>query len=67
MSDHFRQENFLYLDAAVLLGEKQHRPAPVRNTAVSCEHYACLRLLMRAAGVPARVVTGLPGQRGETN
>lgn len=63
---HFRQENFVYTLKPPLLG-----PDPVDEFLFDtrrgfCEHYtAAFVALMRAAGVPARIVNGYQG--GEIN
>lgn len=63
---HFRQENFVYTLKPPLLG-----PDPVDEFLFDtrrgfCEHYsAAFVTLMRAAGVPARIVNGYQG--GEVN
>jgi transglutaminase-like putative cysteine protease len=64
--DHFRNEPFVYTLAAPLL---EHEPVDQFLFDVRrgfCEHYASsFVLLLRAAGIPARVVTGYQG--GEMN
>ncbi len=64
--DHFHNEPFVYTLAAPLL---EHEPVDQFLFDVRrgfCEHYASsFVLLLRAAGIPARVVTGYQG--GEMN
>lgn len=62
----FRRENFSYTLAAPLLGMHSVDDFLYRSQAGFCEHYAsAFVFLMRAADVPARVVTGYQG--GEVN
>lgn len=64
--DHFRQEAFFYTLKPPLLGEHAVDDFLFRSRRGFCEHYAsAFVVLMRAAGVPARVVTGYQG--GERN
>lgn len=63
---HFRQEAFFYTLKPPLLGEHSADDFLFRSRRGFCEHYAsAFVVLMRAAGVPARVVTGYQG--GELN
>ena len=62
----FRNENFYYTLRPPLLGENAIDEFLFGSRRGFCEHYASAYVfLMRAAGVPARVVTGYQG--GETN
>lgn len=63
---HFRQENFVYTLAPPLLGDDPVDEFLFDTRRGFCEHYtAAFVTLMRAAGVPARVVNGYQG--GEVN
>lgn len=63
---HFRNENFVYTLRPPLLGEEAMDEFLFASRRGFCEHYASAFVtLMRAAGVPARVVTGYQG--GEVN
>ena len=63
---HFRRENFFYTLAPPALGEEAVDEFLFATRRGFCEHYAgAFTFLMRAAGVPARVVTGYQG--GEYN
>jgi transglutaminase-like putative cysteine protease len=63
---HFRGEAFFYTLNPPLLGESSVDDFLFRTRRGFCEHYAsAFVFLMRAAGVPARVVTGYQG--GERN
>ncbi|HXF67685.1 MAG TPA: DUF3488 and transglutaminase-like domain-containing protein [Burkholderiales bacterium] len=62
----FRAQNFLYTLSPALLGEHPVDDFLFRTREGFCEHYAsAFVVLMRAAGIPARVVTGYLG--GEVN
>ena len=63
----FNQENFVYTLQPPLLAQASGMDDFLFNTRRGfCEHYAsAFTLLMRAAGIPARVVTGYQG--GELN
>ncbi len=62
----FRNENFVYTLSPPLLGEQPVDEFLFRTRRGFCEHYAsAFTVLMRAAGIPARVVTGYLG--GEVN
>ena len=62
----FTHENFIYTLEPPLLGADAVDQFLYRTRAGFCEHYAgAFVFLMRAAGVPARVVTGYQG--GEIN
>ena len=64
--DHFRQENFFYTLQPPLLEKNAVDDFLFNSRRGFCEHYASAYVvLMRAAGVPARVVTGYQG--GEIN
>ncbi|MBI3140928.1 MAG: DUF3488 domain-containing transglutaminase family protein [Rhodocyclales bacterium] len=64
--DHFRRESFAYTLNPPLLGEDSVDEFLFGTRRGFCEHYAAaFVLLMRAGGVPARVVTGYQG--GERN
>lgn len=66
MLDHFRQEKFFYTLTPPLLGENSIDQFLFETRRGFCEHYASAFVFaMRAAGVPARVVTGYQG--GEEN
>ncbi|MBS1197365.1 MAG: Transglutaminase-like protein [Proteobacteria bacterium] len=63
---HFRQEKFFYTLRPPLLGTEPMDDFLFLSRRGFCEHYAAAFVtLMRAAGVPARVVTGYQG--GEMN
>lgn len=63
---HFRNEPFFYTLQPPLLGEQAMDDFLFESRRGFCEHYAsAFVFLMRAAGVPARVVTGYQG--GEAN
>lgn len=63
---HFRRENFIYTLQPPLLGENAIDDFLFTTRRGFCEHYAsAFVFLMRAAGVPARVVAGYQG--GEAN
>ncbi len=63
---HFRREPFFYTLKPPLLGANSVDDFLFRTRRGFCEHYAsAFVILMRAAGVPARVVTGYQG--GELN
>lgn len=62
----FRQENFYYTLHPPLLGENSIDQFLFETRSGFCEHYAsAFVFLMRAAGIPARVVAGYQG--GEFN
>jgi transglutaminase-like putative cysteine protease len=62
----FRNQNFSYTTTPPLLGANPVDEFLQTTQAGYCEHYAsAFAVLMRAAGVPARVVTGYQG--GELN
>ena len=62
----FRNENFSYTLEPPLLGRDSVDDFLFSSRAGFCEHYSSsFVFLMRAAGIPARVVTGYQG--GETN
>lgn len=62
----FRRENFSYTLEPPLLGKDSVDDFLFSSRAGFCEHYASsFVVLMRAAGIPARVVTGYQG--GEIN
>lgn len=62
----FRNENFVYTLTPPLLGEHPVDEFLFDTRRGFCEHYAsAFTVLMRAAGIPARVVTGYQG--GEVN
>lgn len=64
--DHIRRENFVYTLAPPLLGDDPVDQFFFETRRGFCEHYAAaFATLMRAAGVPARVVIGYQG--GELN
>ena len=66
MLDHFRQESFFYTLTPPLLGENSIDQFLFETRRGFCEHYASAFVFaMRAAGIPARVVTGYQG--GERN
>ena len=63
---HFRRENFRYTLEPPLLGKNAVDEFLFSTRAGFCEHYASsFVVLMRALGIPARVVTGYQG--GELN
>lgn len=60
--DWFRQEHFFYTLEPPALGENRVDEFLFKTRRGFCEHYAsAFVFLMRAAGVPARVVTGYQG------
>jgi transglutaminase-like putative cysteine protease len=62
----FRQENFVYTLNPPLLGDESIDQFLFETKSGFCEHYAsAFTFLMRAAGIPARVVAGYQG--GEFN
>lgn len=62
----FRNENFVYTLSPPLLGDQPVDEFLFETRRGFCEHYAsAFAVLMRAAGIPARVVTGYLG--GEVN
>jgi transglutaminase-like putative cysteine protease len=62
----FREENFIYTLTPQALGQNMNDDFLFVTRRGFCEHYAsAFALLMRAAGVPARIVTGYAG--GELN
>lgn len=62
----FRRENFIYTLSPPLLGTHSVDDFLFNTRRGFCEHYAsAFTFLMRAAGIPARVVTGYQG--GEIN
>ena len=62
----FRNQNFYYTTTPPLLGANPVDEFLLTTRAGYCEHYAsAFTVLMRAAGIPARVVTGYQG--GELN
>jgi protein-glutamine gamma-glutamyltransferase len=62
----FNEERFVYTLAPPLLGEHTVDEFLFRSRRGFCEHYSsAFVVLMRAAGIPARVVTGYHG--GEVN
>ena len=66
MLDHFRKESFFYTLTPPLLGEDSIDQFLFETRRGFCEHYASAFVFaMRAAGLPARVVTGYQG--GERN
>lgn len=66
MLDHFRKENYFYTLTPPLLGENSIDQFMFETRRGFCEHYASAFVFaMRAAGIPARVVTGYQG--GERN
>lgn len=63
---HFRNQPFFYTLSPALLGEQPVDEFLFETREGFCEHYAsAFTFLMRAAGIPARVVTGYMG--GEFN
>lgn len=66
MLDHFRNESFFYTLTPPLLGENGIDQFLFDTRRGFCEHFASAFVFsMRAAGIPARVVTGYQG--GEHN
>ena len=66
MLGHFRREPFIYTLSPPLLGENGIDDFLFETRRGFCEHYAAAFVfMMRAAGIPARVVTGYQG--GEYN
>lgn len=66
MLDHIRKEKYSYTLAAPLLGEHSVDEFLFETRRGFCEHFASAFVFtMRAAGVPARIVTGYQG--GERN
>lgn len=64
--DHFRRESFVYTLNPPLLGQHAIDEFLFSTRRGFCEHYAAaFVVLMRAAGIPARVVAGYQG--GEIN
>ena len=64
--DHFRRENFVYTLSPPLLGDDPVDEFLFDTRRGFCEHYASAFVaLMRAAGIPSRVVVGYLG--GEFN
>lgn len=64
--DHFHQEPFHYTLEAPLLGDQPIDQFLFETRSGYCEHYAsALTFLLRAAGLPARIVAGYHG--GELN
>ena len=62
MLEHFRQESFFYTLTPPLLGENSIDEFLFGTRRGFCEHYAsAFTFAMRAAGIPARVVTGYQG------
>ena len=62
----FRQQNFVYTLRPPLLGKHSSDEFLFKTRRGFCEHYASsFALLMRAAGIPSRIVTGYQG--GELN
>lgn len=62
----FRSQNYYYTTTPPLLGQNPVDEFLFTTQAGFCEHYAsAFAVLMRAAGIPARVVTGYQG--GEVN
>ncbi|WP_052813103.1 transglutaminase TgpA family protein [Desulfonatronum thioautotrophicum] len=60
--DLFRGESFVYTLRPPLLGEEAMDDFLFRTRSGYCEHYtAAFTFLMRAAGIPARVVVGYQG------
>lgn len=60
--NYFREENFGYTLRPPLLGEEAVDDFLFRTRSGYCEHYAsAFTFLMRAAGIPARVVVGYQG------
>ncbi len=59
---HFRQQNFIYTLEPARLGRDAIDDFLFSTRAGFCEHYAsAFVVLMRAAGIPARIVTGYQG------
>lgn len=66
MLDYYRQQAFFYTLSPPLLGEDSIDEFLFESRRGFCEHYAAgFVFMMRAAGIPARVVTGYQG--GELN
>jgi transglutaminase-like putative cysteine protease len=66
MLNHFRQQAFIYTLTPPLLGKNSIDEFLFETRRGFCEHYAAAFVFtMRAAGIPARVVTGYQG--GEHN
>ncbi|MBV2234815.1 MAG: DUF3488 and transglutaminase-like domain-containing protein [Sterolibacterium sp.] len=66
MLDHLHNENFFYTLRPPLLGKHSVDELLFETQRGFCEHYAAAFVfMMRAAGIPARVVTGYQG--GELN
>ncbi len=64
--NQFREQEYVYTLQPPLLGENASDEFLFRTRRGFCEHYASsFALLMRAAGIPARIVTGYQG--GELN
>ena len=64
--EHFRRGGYVYTLSPPVLGRDPFEEFLFRSKRGFCEHYAgAFTLLMRLAGVPARVVTGYQG--GEWN
>lgn len=64
--NHFREQPFYYSRRPPLLGSEPVDEFLFGSRRGFCEHYAsAFTVLMRAAGIPARIVTGYQG--GETN
>lgn len=60
--DLFREDSFVYTLRPPLLGEEAVDDFLFRTRSGYCEHYAAaFTFLMRAAGIPARVVVGYQG------
>ncbi|MEA5444768.1 DUF3488 and transglutaminase-like domain-containing protein [Gammaproteobacteria bacterium AB-CW1] len=60
--DHFGQEDFFYTLEPPLLGRHAMDEFLFESRRGFCEHYAAaFTIMMRAAGIPARVVTGYVG------
>ncbi|MES2625772.1 MAG: DUF3488 and transglutaminase-like domain-containing protein [Pseudomonadota bacterium] len=60
--DYFRNENFFYTLSPPTLGQHSVDEFLFNTRQGFCEHYASsFTFLMRAAGIPARVVTGYQG------
>lgn len=63
---HFREQNFIYTLEPPILGQHSVDEFLFATRAGFCEHYSgAFVVLMRAAGIPSRVVTGYQG--GEVN
>ncbi len=64
--DHFRRENYTYTLNPPLLGQNSVDEFLFDSRRGFCEHFsAAFVVIMRAAGIPARVITGYQG--GEPN